>query len=332
MNEVKTAGRRAADLTRQLLAFSRRQVLEPRPLDLGAVLANLEKMLRRLIGEDFDLVTHSEPDLGTVLADPGQIEQVIMNLAINARDAMPAGGKLTIETLNVDLDESYCRVHAEAKPGPHVMLAVSDTGVGMDKEVRSQIFEPFFTTKEKSKGTGLGLSTVYGIVKQSGGHIFVYSEPGRGTTFKIYLPRVDEVAASFKRDRETAVVRGGTETILVVEDEEKVRQFVSGVLREKGYHVLEAADGEEALAIAEGLEGRIDLLLTDVVMPGLSGRQLAERMTDVYPRIKVLYASGYTNNAIAHHGILEPGIHFIAKPLAPNSLTLKVREVLDAKD
>jgi two-component system cell cycle sensor histidine kinase/response regulator CckA len=332
ITEVKTAGRRAAGLTRQLLAFSRRQILEPRPLDLGAVLADIEPMLRRLIGEDIVLVTHTEPDQGTVMADPGQIEQVIMNLAVNAQDAMPGGGKLTIETRNVDLDESYSRYHAGTKPGPHVMLAVTDTGMGMDKEKQSKIFEPFFTTKENGKGTGLGLSMVYGIVKQSGGSIYLYSEPEQGTTFKIYFPRVDEAAAPLERDREAAVVRGGTETILVVEDEEAVRQVVSHMLGEKGYHVLEAADGQEALAAAEAVEGRIDLLLTDVVMPGLSGRQLAERMTDLYPGIKVLYTSGYTDNAIAYHGILAPRIHFIAKPFTPDSLMRKVRVVLDAKD
>ncbi|MBU0515394.1 MAG: response regulator [Proteobacteria bacterium] len=332
MTEVKTAGRRAADLTRQLLAFSRRQVLEPRPLDLGAVLADLEKMLRRLIGEDIDLVTHYKPDLGTVMADPGQIEQVVMNLVVNARDAMPAGGKLTIETLNVDLDESYSREHADTKPGPHVMPAVTDNGVGMDEEVRSKIFEPFFTTKEKGKGTGLGLATVYGIVKQSGGNIFVYSEPGRGTTFKVYFPRVDEAAASLKPDQPEDEVRGGMETILVVEDEGSVRELICLVLRDKGYRVAEAAGGEEALALADGLKGEIHMVLTDVVMPGLSGSELARRLIAGHPGIKVLYASGYTDDAIAHHGILEPGVNLITKPMSPASLARKVREVLDAAD
>ncbi len=328
LTQINEAGRRAADLTRQLLAFSRKQVLQSMPLDLGVILTNIEKMLKRMIGEDIELVAHSEPDLGTVLADPGQIEQVIMNLAVNAKDAMPDGGKLTLEAGNVILDETYVRSHPEATVGPHVMLAVTDTGSGMDEMTRNRIFEPFFTTKDKGRGTGLGLATVYGIVKQSGGNIFVYSEPGQGTTFKLYLPRVDEAAASLKADQAEDEVPGGSETILVVEDEDTVRDLICRVLEDRGYRVEEAAGGEEALAMAHGLE--IHLVLTDVVMPGLNGPDLVRRLIAEHPGIKVLYTSGYADHAVARNGLLEPGVNLISKPMSPASLARKVREVLDA--
>jgi PAS domain S-box-containing protein len=326
--EIQKAGQRAAALTRQLLAFSRKQILEPEVLSINKVVTGIESMLRRLLGEDIDIEVHRADELGSVLADPGQIEQVIMNLAVNARDAMPQGGKLTIETINAELDEDYAEQHVAVKPGRFVMLSVTDTGSGMDAETRAHIFEPFFTTKEKGKGTGLGLSTVYGIVKQSGGNIWVYSEPGRGTTFKVYLPRVDAPAADIKR-RPVSVMATGSETVLLVEDEEAVRRLADRILRSAGYKVLTAAGGSEALLLCEKHDGVIDLLLTDVVMPHMSGRELAERLAKTSPKLKVLYMSGYTDNAIVHHGVLDPGTRFIGKPFAAAELTRKVREVLD---
>ena len=331
IEQIKQAGERAAALTRQLLAFSRRQVLEPKVLDLNAVATNMDKMLQRLIGENIALVTVLKPGLGRVKADPGQVEQVIMNLAVNARDAMPRGGKLTIETADVELDEAYARNHITVKPGPYVMLAVSDTGCGMDAQTQTRVFEPFFTTKEKGKGTGLGLSTVYGIVKQSGGYIWVYSEVGRGTTCKIYLPRVEEALGTSQPGAFPASVLRGSETVLLAEDEEVVRSLASRVLRENGYTVLEASNGEEALQLCAQQRGTIRLVMTDVVMTGMSGRELAERLHVAHPEMTVLFTSGYTDEAVVRHGILDTGVAFLQKPFTPDALLHKVREVLDAK-
>jgi len=329
IEEIKKSGDRAADLTRQLLAFSRRQVMEMRVLDLNELLTNLDKMLRRVIGEDIDLVILLEKNLGRVKTDPGQIEQVIMNLAVNARDAMSKGGKLTIETANVDLDQAYARAHVAVKPGPYVMISASDTGVGMPPEIRDRIFEPFFTTKEKGKGTGLGLSTVYGIVKQSGGNIWVYSEPEKGTTFKIYLPRVDEPFEELKEKLVKEELPRGNETILIVEDEENVLKLAGRILRRQGYTVLEASQGEKALLLCEEHKGALHLILTDVVMPEMSGRQLVDRCWQVRQDFKTLYMSGYTDNAITHHGVLEKGTNYIQKPFTVDGLARKVRGVLD---
>ena len=319
---------RSANLARQLLAFSRRQVMEMKVLDLDYLLRELDKMLRRVIGEDIELVNVLAEDLGRVKADPGQIEQVIMNLALNARDAMPTGGKLTIETANVELDEEYVRTHVDVTPGRYVMLAVTDTGAGMPPEVRERIFEPFFTTKEKGKGTGLGLSSVFGIVKQSGASISVYSEPGRGSTFKIYLPRVEEALEEEKKALKKEISRGG-ETVLVAEDNNDVRRLAVQILKRQGYRLLEAANGGEAFLICEKYGGEIHLILTDVVMPGMSGRELAERLLLLHPEMKVLYMSGYPDDAVMRHGILEEGTNFIAKPFSLDALVSKVREVLD---
>jgi two-component system cell cycle sensor histidine kinase/response regulator CckA len=330
VEQIKKAGERAASLTRQLLAFARRQVLAPQALDLNTVVTNVDKMLRRLFGENIELSTVLEPELGWVKADPGQIEQVILNLVLNARDAMPQGGQLTLETANVELNEGYARSHESVLPGRYVMLAVSDSGIGMDAETQAHIFEPFFTTKEKGKGTGLGLATVYGIVKQSGGHIWLYSEPGQGTTFKIYLPRVEEAAQPAEAISTGAPLAGGSETILLVEDEEGVRDLAGRILGLKGYKVITASNPTEATQVCERYEGPIQLLLTDVVMPTMSGRQLAEHVAFFRPGLKVLYMSGYTNSAIVPHGILEEGTPFLQKPFTPDSLTRNVREALDA--
>ena len=330
VEEIRKAAASGAGLTRQLLAFSRQQVLQPRVLDVNAVLANAEKLLKRLLGEDIELVTTLTPQLGAVKADPGQLEQVIMNLAVNARDAMPDGGKLTIETANADMDEASVRVHPYAKPGQYVMLAVSDTGSGMDEQTKARIFEPFFTTKEAGKGTGLGLATVYGIVKQSGGFIWVYSEPSHGTTFKIYLPRVDEPVEGLSVPSSSAESLRGAETVLLAEDAAAVRTVARQVLERHGYTVLEAPNGEAALYLATKHHGPIHLLLTDVVMPGLGGRQLADQLRALRPELKVLYASGYTDDAVVRHGVLKPGIAYLQKPLTPEALARKVREVLNS--
>ena len=326
---IMSAGERAADLTGQLLAFSRQQVLEPRVLDLNASVRESEKILQRLLGADVELITHCQRKLARVKADPGQIDQVIMNLAINARDAMPEGGKLTIETKDVVLDDPYAQEHLGVAPGPYVMLAISDTGSGMSPETQARIFEPFFTTKEVGKGTGLGLSTVFGIIKQSGGHIWVYSEMGRGTTFKIYLPKTEEVSIPPEPVPKPASLHG-TETILLVEDHDDVRAIALQILRRYGYHIIEARNAGEALLQCEQHPRTIHLLLTDVVMPQMSGRRLADRLLKIRPHMKVLFMSGYTENAIVHHGILESGIAYLQKPLLPETLARRVREVLDA--
>jgi len=326
---ILKAADRAGMLTRQLLAFGRKQVLQPKILDANAVVQETGKLLRRLIGEHIELVFSLDPNLGRVKADPGQLEQVIMNLAINARDAMPNGGSLTIETSNAYLDEEYQRERPAVAMGDYVLLALSDTGSGMDEKTRAQIFEPFFTTKERGQGTGLGLATVYGIVKQSGGYIWAYSEPGRGSTFKVYLPLVRDAADALPVARGESLPRG-TETILVAEDEVGVRELACGFLVSQGYTVLEARGSEHALRLAEENPARIHLLLTDVVMPGLRGTELAERVLQMNPAVRVLFVSGYTDDAIVHHGILEAGTHFLSKPFSREALLQKVREVLRA--
>jgi two-component system, cell cycle sensor histidine kinase and response regulator CckA len=326
--EIRKAGRRAADLTLQLLMFSRHQVIEPKVLDLNDLLANVEKMLQRLVGEDVELVSIRGPALGRVRANPASIEQVIMNLVVNARDAMPTGGNLLIETANVTLDEAYAAEHLGARPGPHVMLAVTDTGTGMDRTTQTRIFEPFFTTKEQGKGTGLGLSTVFGIVQQSGGSIWVYSEPGKGSTFKFYLPRVDAALDAVRADVAPATLRG-RETILLVEDDEQVRVVARGILRKHGYNVIDASMAGEALLICEKHPGTIHLLVTDVVMPKMSGPELAKRLGATRPSMRVLCMSGYTDDSIVRHGVLDSGIEYLQKPITPETLTRKVREVLD---
>jgi two-component system, cell cycle sensor histidine kinase and response regulator CckA len=328
--QIKSAADRASGITRQLLAFSRKQVLSPRVINLNDTMMNLDSLLRRLIGEDIEVLTVPASDLGSVKADPGQIEQVIMNLALNARDAMPNGGKLTLETANVTLDEAYAQRHRPTEPGRYVMLAVTDTGHGMSEETQARIFEPFYTTKEVGKGTGLGLSMVYGIIKQSGGNIWVYSEPDRGTSFKIYLPRVDQPVELAGAETRSKAVQRGTETILLVEDDPQLRQLSSSVLAHCGYKVLAAAGPEEGLAICKENHRDIRLLVTDVVMPHMNGRQLAERIAQISPSVKVLYISGYTSNAIVHYGVLDPGLWFLPKPFTLSALIAKVREVLDA--
>ena len=331
IEEIRKAGQRATSLTRQLLAFSRKQVIQPKVLNLNGLIRDTEKMLRRLIGEDIDLVTVFRHDLWPVKVDPGQMEQVIMNMAVNARDAMPRGGKLIIETANVELDKAYLRDHGvQNTAGPYVMLAVSDNGMGMDKEIQPHIFEPFFTTKERGRGTGLGLSTVYGIVKQNRGFIWAYSEPGKGTTFKIYFPiftAEDEYSVQKAQTRKKP--RHGSETVLLVEDDEMVQEIIRDVLKQYGYHVLEAKDGEEAIKTGKEYKGTIHLLLTDVVLPGLSGRELAELLQSERQDIRVLYMSGYTDNVIVHHGVLDDDTNFIEKPFTLEGLARKVREVLD---
>ncbi len=329
VDEIKKAGMRAASLTRQLLAFSRQQVLEPKVLDLNAVVSDIEKMLRRLIGEDVEFNTRLERALGAVKADQSQLEQVLVNLAVNARDAMPRGGKLILATANVELDEAYARHHPGSRPGRYVMLSMTDTGTGMSPETQAHIFEPFFTTKERGKGTGLGLATVYGVIKQSDGYIWVDSELGKGTTFTIYLPRVEEPVSHTGSTQPKSEARTGSETILVVEDAESLRKLTHELLKNEGYTVLSAATGAEALQISEGHAGPLHLLLTDVVMPGMNGRELAEQITARRPELRVMYMSGYTDSVIDEHGVLEPGTYLLHKPFTQDTLARKVREVLD---
>jgi len=328
--QIQTASQRATSLTRQLLAFSRKQMLAPKVLNVQAVVADMEKILRRLIGEDVQLETSSAPDLGLVKADRSQIEQVILNLAVNARDAMPEGGRLTIETANAELDASFAHPPAVLAPGKYVMLAVTDNGCGMDTETQTHIFEPFFTTKEKGKGTGLGLATVYGIVKQSGGYVWVYSEPGRGTSFKVYLPRIEEETAvpSLEPPPQFRATPRGSETVLLVEDEKGVRELAREYLQMIGYNVIEAENGYAALELASMHAGKIHLLMTDVVMPGISGRELSERVKTVRPDIQVLYMSGYADQAVVHHGILKSDAVLLQKPFTLSALALKLREIL----
>ncbi len=326
---ILKASERARTLTRQLLAFSRRQVMELKVADLNRILRDLGSMLRRIIGEDIEIVMNLSPDLGNVRVDPSQVEQVVINLVVNARDAMPMGGRLTLETMNVFLDEAYAEDHPYVRPGEYVLLSVSDTGIGMAPEVREHLFEPFFTTKGLGEGTGLGLATVYGIVKQSGGHIQVYSEVGHGTTFKLYFPRVYAQVEEPEEKAPPERLPEGSETVLVVEDNDMVRGLACRVLREQGYTVLEAKESLQALEIARGYGGYIHLLLTDVVMPQMSGRLLSETLQGMYPGLQTLYMSGYTDNVVVQHGILEPGLAFIQKPFTPGGLARKVREVLD---
>jgi PAS domain S-box-containing protein len=327
LREIEKAGEKAAALTRQLLAFCRKQVLEPKALNINAIVADMDRMLRRLISEDIDLVTILEPALWSVKADPGHIEQVVMNLAVNARDAMVIGGKLTIETANIEFDSAFTHRHTAVLPGAYVLLAITDTGTGMDDETQARIFEPFFTTKSPGEGTGLGLATVYGIVQQSAGSVLVYSELGHGTAFKIYLPRIQEAPAARESPVQPSPYQG-TETILVAEDEDVIRAMVCRVLKKSGYTVLEAKNGTEALLIAERHSSRIDLMITDVVMPSMGGGELAETLTASRPGMKVLFMSGYTNNAIICNGVLAPNTAFLEKPFVPKTLSRKVREVL----
>jgi PAS domain S-box-containing protein len=328
LGEIQKAGVRAALLTRQLLAFSRKQVLQPKVLDLNTVVAGAEKLLQRLIGENIELIVVLNPALGRVKADSGQLEQIIMNLAVNARDAMPEGGKLTIETSNVQIDEQYAARHDSALTGPHVMLAVTDTGCGMDAKTKAHIFEPFFTTKEFGKGTGLGLATVYGIVEQSGGWVWVYTEPSLGTTFKIYLPCVDPAIEIVLPSDKIEKVAGGSQTILVVEDDAALLQVTHRSLEEVGYAILAARSPAEAIHISESHPGPIHLMVSDVIMPGMSGDKLASYLSVLRPEMKVLYVSGYTDDTIVHHGVLEPGLAFLQKPFSPKTLARKVGEVL----
>jgi PAS domain S-box-containing protein len=330
IQEISEAAKRATLLTKQLLAFSRRQIAAPIVLNINQLISDMQKMLRRLIGEDVEFFTHLDPQLGLVRVDPGQIEQILINLAINSRDALPKGGKITIETMNVELTEDYVKRHFEAKPGSYVALTFSDNGTGIPLTIQSHIFEPFFTTKAKGKGTGLGLATVYGIVKQNGGDIFLYSRPGEGTTFRIYLPCVSEDIKATETLVMPTVVRGGTETVLLVEDENLVRRVAKKALTKQGYQVIEARRGDEALDLASQFTGAIDLLLTDVVMPGLNGQELADRLVALRPGLKVLYMSGYTEDIIVNRGMLKPGISFIEKSFTAASLCTKVRTVLDA--
>ncbi|MBW2670713.1 MAG: response regulator [Deltaproteobacteria bacterium] len=330
IEEIKKAGNKAASLTRQLLAFSRKQVIKPEILDLNEVINDTEKMLKRMIGEDIEFQTVLEPERRKVHMDSGQIEQIIINMAVNSRDAMPQGGKLVLETANVHIDENYLSEHGiNETPGSYVMLAISDTGSGMDKETQEHLFEPFFTTKEIGKGTGLGLSTVYGIVKQNTGFIWVYSEPGHGTTFKVYLPKVKEGVAPEEKEQTPVGDLNGSETVLIVEDDDRLRNLTRKILERYGYSIQKAENGEDALRVSEEHDGSIDLMLTDVVMPKMSGRETAERLQPLYPQMKVIYMSGYTDNAIVHHGVLVPGINFLEKPFTPEGLARKVREVLD---
>ncbi len=333
VKEIKIAGERAATLTRQLLAFSRKQIVQPKILDLNNLLTNIEKMLARLIGEDIEILIIQGTALWKVEMDPGQVEQVIMNLAINAKDAMPVGGKLIIETINMDLDDDYFAGHGivEKPPGSYVMMTVTDTGTGMDRKVQEHIFDPFYTTKEKGRGTGLGLATSYGIVKQNNGFIWVYSEPGHGSTFKIYLPGVKGDVKAEEKEQPSVEYLNGSETVLVVEDDNSLRRLAQKTLRSHGYSVLVAENGEDALRISKEHEGTIDLMITDVVMPKMCGRKTAERLQPLYPGMKVIYMSGYTDDSIVYHGVLAPGLNFLEKPFSSEGLVRKVRQVLDKK-
>ena len=329
IEEIRRAADRAADLTRQLLAFSRRQILEFKTVNLNNLIQAMEKMLRRMIGEDIELIIHGAENLGSIKTDPGQMEQILMNIVVNARDAMPSGGKLILETDNVHLDEEYARSYPSVKPGYYVKLSISDTGCGMTPEIRERVFEPFFTTKEKGKGTGLGLSTVYGIVKQSDGNVWVHSEPGKGTTFAIYLPRMDGPAEMLIKKGESDEVPRGDETVLVVEDEEAVRKYAVRILKKQGYKVLEATQGDEALLALERHPETIDLILTDVVMPGMSGPKLVESLQQIRKKSKILYMSGYTDESVIRHGVREGEVNFVQKPFTLEMLGRRVREVLD---
>jgi len=329
LSVVMKAAQSAGELTRQLLAFSRKQLIEPKAINLNELIEHMHKMLMRLIGEDVHLQHVARPDLGLIKADRGQIEQIIINLAVNARDAMPQGGKLTIETNTKTLDEAYARQHHYITPGEYVVLAVSDTGSGMSAEVKKHLFEPFFTTKPLGTGTGLGLAMVYGAVKQNGGSIEVYSEPGHGTTVKMYFPRMEGMSVAEPEPMEAKELQSGTETILLVEDDPRVREFTVGTLKQLGYTVLPYENGEEALAAVKHYPQAIHLLLTDVILPGMNGRVLAEAVLRMRPEVKVLFASGYTDNIIIRHGVLEKGIHFIGKPFSVHALARKVRELLD---
>jgi signal transduction histidine kinase/CheY-like chemotaxis protein len=330
MEEIISAAERAAVLTRQLLAFSRKQVLRPRVIDLNGLIAGLERMLVRVVGEDVRLVTRLAADAGRVEADPGQLEQVLLSLVANARDAMPRGGELAIETSNVDFDPSEAAQQGEARPGRHVRIAVSDTGVGMSRDVLDHLFEPFFTTKPSGAGTGMGLAAVYGVVRQSGGHLTVASEPGRGSVFTIFLPRVEAAVAALAVAERPAPA-GGKETILLAEDEDGVRRLLRRLLEEQGYRVLEAASGGEALTVVERHAGSLDLVVTDVVMPGMGGREMVARLLERRPGLRVIYISGYTDEAVLQHGVLTPGTAFLEKPFSPAELALLVRRVLDAE-
>jgi len=329
LTEITHAAEQAAALTSQLLAFSRRQVLRPHAVDLNAIVAGMQSMIERIIGDDVRVTVRLAPGPAAVVADRAQVERVVLNLAANARDAMPQGGRLTIETALVDLDDGYVAAHGEVRPGPHVLLAISDTGTGMSEEVRRHLFEPFFTTKAGGGGTGLGLATVFGVVRQSGGSIFVYSEEGRGTTFKIYLPAAGAPQAEEAQPAAEPVAEGGSETIVVVEDDESVRELVRLMLEGRGYEVLTARDGETAARLCTEHRGGVDLLLTDVVMPEVNGRVLAERLEALFPRLRVLFMSGYSDEAVFRHGIIRPNTAFIEKPFSEVSLAAKLREVLD---
>ncbi|MEJ2544030.1 MAG: PAS domain S-box protein [Calditrichaceae bacterium] len=329
--QVKLSGQRAESLTRQLLAFSRKQIMKPVVLDINLLINEMEKMLKRIIGEDIDLMTVYAKDLLRVKADPGQIEQVILNLVVNSRDAMPSGGKLIIETKNIFLDNEYVSYYPDIKTGIYSMISVSDTGLGISKEIQSQIFEPFFSTKEKGKGTGLGLSTVYGIVMQSGGHVDVQSEPDKMTTFNIYLPALKKEAKTTKEQSDMDIDQGKKETILVVEDESTVRDFILAVLNKYNFNVIIAKDSKDAIKIAKSNKKRIHILLTDVIMPGMSGKELSEKILEILPKIKVVFMSGYTDEAIVQHGVLDEEINFIQKPFTPQVLIKVIKKVLGKK-
>jgi CheY-like chemotaxis protein len=329
LSEIEKAGRRGESLSKQLLTFNREKTIEPKVLDLNAVVSDTDKMLRRLIGEDILMTTVLAPQLRPVQIDPGQVQQIILNLAVNARDAMPRGGRLTIETENVALDEAYAAAHPHVQPGEYVLLALSDTGVGMPPAVKAHIFDPLFTTKGPGKGTGLGLTIVKSIVNQYGGHIEVYSEVGRGSSFKIYLPQAEEAMFPSKSNPQLRTIPRGTETVLLVEDEDSVRSLAKHVLELSGYQVLDAGDGEAALQLADAYSGPIHLLVTDVVMPQLGGRLLADRLVQRKPQLKLLFLSGYTNEAVVRHGVLESEYAFLQKPFTTAALAQKVRDVLD---